>query len=208
MRIRVYRSKNADVEGHAETFRSVQSDLQKTDRREMVGKGADSMAEIYRVEKGSEEWKYKAYDYVRTDAFCFGQNIPIELEFGHDESKDELQAILLVEDHKPVAGCRIAFPAEKTGKIERVCVVREKQKSGYGRVLIEAAEKWLKEYGVAHIVITSQDRAAGFYEKLGYKLNLDADLSVYEHQAPKKEEKPNKPKKDLGFTCVLVEKYV
>ena len=26
------------------------------------------MAEIYRVEKGSEEWKYKAYDYVRTDA--------------------------------------------------------------------------------------------------------------------------------------------
>jgi len=103
--------------------------------------------DIYRVEKGSEEWKYKAYDYVRTDAFCCGQNIPIELEFGQDESKDDLQAILLTEDHKPVAGCRIAFPAEKTGKIERVCVVREKQKSGYGRVLIEAAEKWLKEYG-------------------------------------------------------------
>ena len=171
-------------------------------------KGANSMAEIYRVEKGSEEWKYKAYDYVRTDAFCFGQNIPIELEFGHDESKDDLQAILLVEDHKPVAGCRIAFPAEKTGKIERVCVVREKQKSGYGRVLIEAAEKWLKEYGVDHIVITSQDRAAGFYEKLGYKLNPDVDLSVYDHHAPKKDEEPKKPKKNLGFTCVLVEKYV
>ena len=28
------------------------------------------MAEIYRVEKGSEEWKYKAYDLVRSDAFC------------------------------------------------------------------------------------------------------------------------------------------
>ena len=115
------------------------------------------MAEIYRVEKGSEEWKYKAYDYVRTDAFCCGQNIPIELEFGQDESKDDLQAILLTEDHKPVAGCRIAFPAEKTGKIERVCVVREKQKSGYGRVLIEAAEKWLKEYDVDHIVINDAD---------------------------------------------------
>ena len=46
------------------------------------------MAEIYRVEKGSEEWKYKAYDYVRTDAFCCGQNIPIELEFGQDEMQD------------------------------------------------------------------------------------------------------------------------
>ena len=150
----------------------------------------------------------QAYDYVRTDAFCLGQNIPIELEFGQDESKDDLQAILLTEDHKPVAGCRIAFPAEKTGKIERVCVVREKQKSGYGRVLIEAAEKWLKEYDVDHIVITSQDRAAGFYEKLGYKLNPDADLSVYDHHAPKKDEEPKKPKKNLGFTCVLVEKYV
>ena len=53
-----------------------------------------------------------------------------------------------------------------------------------------------------------QDRAAGFYEKLGYKLNPDADLSVYDHHAPKKDEEPKKPKKNLGFTCVLVEKYV
>ena len=79
------------------------------------------MAEIYRVEKGSEEWKYKAYDYVRTDAFCLGQNIPIELEFGQDESKDDLQAILLTEDHKPVAGCRIAFPGGKDRK-NRACL--------------------------------------------------------------------------------------
>ena len=91
------------------------------------------MVEIYRIEKGAEAWKYKAYDYVRTDAFCVGQGIPIELEFSHDEKEEELQAVLLVEDHKPVAGCRIAFPNEKTGKIERVCVVREKQKGGYGR---------------------------------------------------------------------------
>ena len=53
-----------------------------------------------------------------------------------------------------------------------------------------------------------QDRAAGFYEKLGYKLNPDVDLSVYDHHAPKKDEEPKKPKKNLGFTCVLVEKYV
>ena len=45
------------------------------------------MAEIYRVEKGSEEWKYKAYDYVRTDAFCCGQNIPIELNSDRTRAK-------------------------------------------------------------------------------------------------------------------------
>ena len=99
------------------------------------------MLKIYRIEKGAETWKYKAYDYIRTDAFCIGQNIPIELEFSHDEKEEELQAVILMEDHKPVAGCRIAFPDKKTGKIERVCVVREKQKGGYGRILIKEAEE-------------------------------------------------------------------
>lgn len=172
------------------------------------------MVEIYRIEKGAEAWKYKAYDYVRTDAFCVGQNIPIEIEFSHDEKEEELQAVLLIEDHKPVAGCRIAFPDKKTGKIERVCVVREKQKGGYGRILIEEAEKWLKEYGVNHIVISSQDRAAGFYEKVGYKLNPDVSPDVYDtHRKEKTEGAQNlpkfpKPRASLGFTCVLVEKYL
>lgn len=86
------------------------------------------MAEIYRVEKGSEEWKYKAYDYVRTDAFCCGQNIPIELEFGQDESKDDLQAILLTEDHKPVAGCRIAFRRKDRKNRACLCCQRKTEK--------------------------------------------------------------------------------
>ena len=113
-----------------------------------------------------------------------------------------------------MAGCRIAFPDEKTGKIERVCVVREKQKGGYGRILIGEAENWLKEYGVNHIVINSQDRAAGFYEKVGYKLNPDVSPDVYDtHHKEEKETKPDLPKAQkspisLGFTCVLVEKYL
>lgn len=58
------------------------------------------MVEIYRIEKGAETWKYKAYDYVRTDAFCVGQSIPIELEFSHDEKEEDLQAVILIEDHQ------------------------------------------------------------------------------------------------------------
>ena len=116
--------------------------------------------EIYRIEKGTaKEWLYKAYDYIRTDAFIYGQNIPIEVEFGHDEPKEELEAIVIIEDHKPVAGCRITYPREDIGKIGRVCVVRERQKSGVGHVLIAEAEKWIAERGCQHIVINSQDRA-------------------------------------------------
>ena len=168
--------------------------------------------EIYRIKEGSPDWLYKAYDYVRTDAFCFGQNLPIEIEFAHDVLSEELHAIVLVEDHKPVGGCRITYPKEGVGKIERVCVIREKQKSGYGKILIEEAEKWLLESGVKHIVITSQDRAAGFYNKLGYVTNLEVSPSIYEKPRtdlePEDEAQKELKRKKLGFTCVLVEKYI
>lgn len=164
--------------------------------------------EIYRVKEGSPEWLYKAYDYIRTDAFCCGQGIPIETEFSHDEPKEELLAVVLVDEHKPLAGCRITFPMEGIGKIERVCVVREKQRGGYGRVLIEEAERWLLESGVKHIVINSQDRAAAFYNKLGYVTNPDVNPRIYEpHRNSAPDEEKEQKRKNLGFTCVLVEKY-
>ena len=176
--------------------------------------------EIYHVTEESPEWLYKAYDYIRTDAFCFGQSIPIEVEFSHDSPRKEFQTVILIEDHKPIAGCRVAFPAKEVGKIERVCVIREKQKGGYGRILIEDAEKWILESGAKHIVINSQDRAAGFYHKLGYATNYEVSPSVYEkhHQKKIEDEKSvndekaendekNEHRKSLGFTCVLVEKF-
>ena len=168
--------------------------------------------EIYRVKNGSPDWLYKAYDYVRTDAFCFGQNIPIEMEFSHDEPWTELHAIVLVEDHKPVAGCRISYPRESVGKIERVCVVREKQKSGYGSLLIKEAESWIAESGIRHIVINSQDRAADFYRKFGYAVNLVVNPGIYEKTEadllPDDRIRQEEHRKDLGFTCVLVEKFI
>ena len=97
--------------------------------------------EIYRIEKNTDEWLYKAYDYVRTDAFCFGQNIPVELEFSGDDDYKNQEGIIIIEDHKPVAGCRLTYPEEGTGKIERVCVIREKQKDGYGRMVERKGNK-------------------------------------------------------------------
>lgn len=162
--------------------------------------------EVYRVDGSSPDWLFKAYDYVRTDAFCFGQNIPIEIEFSHDDPREDTLAIVLTEEHKPIAGCRITYPEPGIGKIGRVCVIREKQKSGVGRRLIAEAEKWILEQDVHHIVINSQDRAAAFYHKLGYVTNPEVDPEIYEHPGTaRKEQKEEHP--DLGFRCVLVEKY-
>ncbi len=167
--------------------------------------------EIYRIEKGNAPaWLYKAYDYARTDAFVFGQNIPLEMEFGHDEPAEELEAIVLIDEHRPIAGCRITYPAEDIGKIGRVCVIRQRQRSGVGHVLIHEAEKWIRERGVRHVVINSQDRAAAFYERCGYRLVPGVDPEIYENLPPRREsaEEKKQHRKELGFSCVLVEKYL
>ncbi len=169
--------------------------------------------EIYRVTKVSPAWLHKAYDYVRTDAFIFGQDIPINFEYSFPETIDgEYKAVVLIDEGKPIAGCKITFPKEDIGKIGRVCVARQFQKQGYGRILIGEAEKWIIENKVSRIVINSQDRAMKFYEKLGYilvagvdpglfeqKMNVDLD-SISRDYVPQKNE--------LGFSCVLVEKII
>ena len=169
--------------------------------------------EVYRVTKESPSWIFKAYDYARTDAFCFGQNIPIEFEYGHDSPVgDDYRAVVLIDEGKPVAGCNISFPAKDIGKIGRVCVIRDQQKNGVGTRLIEEAEKWILEKGAAKIVINSQDRALGFYEKLGYELVPGVDPRAYEGKLsvdPAALARDYKPQKNpLGFACVLVEKKV
>lgn len=165
--------------------------------------------DIYRIEKENRPlWLLKAYDYVRTDAFVFGQNIPMWIEFGHDDSNEELEAIVIVEDNKPIAGCRITYPESGIGKIGRVCVIREKQRAGIGHILIGEAEKWIAQKGVKRIVINSQDRARAFYERCGYKYVPGVDPEIYEHHNEAQSNITNKPKVNLGFSCVLVEKFL
>jgi len=160
--------------------------------------------EIYRIDDNSPKWMITAYNYVRTDAFCFGQNIPIEKEFSGDDPNEEIRAVLIIDEHKPIAGLRITYPEDGVAKIGRVCVIRERQKSGIGSIMMDDAEKWIASNGVYHIVISSQDRALGFYTKLGYTQNDNIDPHIYENHQPAEHERPI----NLGFSCVMVEKYL
>ena len=60
--------------------------------------------QIYRINKETDEWLKKAYDYVRTDAFCFGQNIPVELEFAGEEAQDDLEDLINDTDNLFICG--------------------------------------------------------------------------------------------------------
>lgn len=123
--------------------------------------------EFYHVK---EVWQQALVYEIRKKTFVEGQQIPIQQEF------DELYGqtyhyVLLVNEDQGVATARIKLLSDVKAKIERVAVTPEYKGQGYGRILLEAAEKWLSKTGVETIIIMSQKKARGFYEALGYQTN-------------------------------------
>ncbi len=129
---------------------------------------------IYRVD---QVWQLAGVYEIRKKILVAGKKVPAELEF--DEEYGRNYSYLLIQERgDPIATARInfEFESENYGKIERVAVIPDHQKSGYGRKLIEAGENWIIERGLKKIVITSQEQAVGFYEKLGYTIYPEIKL--------------------------------
>lgn len=122
------------------------------------------MTEVYRVDS---VWQLAGVYEVRNKTFLKGQGIPKNLEF--DEVYGQKYNYILLEANEIAIGtARINITNKEYAKVERVGVIPEFQNKGYGRILIVAAEQWIKELGFRKIVITSQKQAVGFYESLGY----------------------------------------
>lgn len=51
----------------------------------------------------------------------------------------------------------------------RIAVLKEHRKKGYGRAVLEQAEKEMKKQGAKSVFISAQTQAQKFYEALGYK---------------------------------------
>ena len=132
------------------------------------------MFEAVRV---TEYWQRACVYYIRLDEMVrehdFGMDgVAHELDDG--DTPETPYILVFNEDGKPVGTCRLHYLDEKTGKIERVCVLKEFRRGGAGRAAITAAEQWLRENGVEQAVINSRDTAVGFYEKLGYAPDWDS----------------------------------
>ncbi|MFT4004120.1 MAG: GNAT family N-acetyltransferase [Lacrimispora sp.] len=120
-----------------------------------------------------ENWQLAGVHYVRTEAMVKGFSVPLDREFDEGDTSQTLY-VLALDGIYPIGTCRIHFSdKELSAKIERVSVLEEYRKKGVGRLLIEEAEKWIREYGIKKICITSRDEAVGFYEALGYKADYD-----------------------------------
>ncbi|WP_416883746.1 GNAT family N-acetyltransferase [Marivita sp.] len=103
---------------------------------------------------------------VRYDVFVQEQKVPVELE------RDELDAtaihLLATDNGSPVGAARIVINGD-TGKIGRVCVLRDRRHNGIGSTLMCETLEILRDMpGIARAALGAQIDALGFYEKLGF----------------------------------------
>ncbi len=122
----------------------------------------------------TEYWQRACVYYIRIDEWAreFQTDVSHELDSG--DTEDTPYILVLDEKGIPASTCRLHYLDGTTGKIERVCTLKEYRGTGAGSLAIRAAEDWLKENGVKQVMINSRDTAIGFYEKLGYTTDWDS----------------------------------
>lgn len=125
---------------------------------------------------------YELVDHylIRKLVFIDEQKVSYEEEFDLEE-KMRIPFVLYL-DNKPIGAARIN-PKHEYAKIERVCILKEYRKHGYGYKLMEYLIDYCKALGYMEIQLGAQTTALGFYEKLGFiKFGdefLDANISHY-----------------------------
>ncbi len=104
---------------------------------------------------------------LRRVVFMEEQNVSLEEE--QDGRDDEAYHILALLNGEPV-GCARILVEGQTGKIGRVCVLKERRGIGLGVALIKASLAHLVTLpGVSRAALGAQTHALGFYENLGFQ---------------------------------------
>lgn len=119
------------------------------------------------VIRATETWQQAGAYYVRIQGMAKQHGITLRREFDEHDGPDTKYVVLTDADF-PVATCRVYPLGGAQAMIGRVVVLPEYRGEGLGRVVVEEAEKWLRELGCTQAVVESRDVAVGFYEKLGY----------------------------------------
>lgn len=104
--------------------------------------------------------------YIRQEVFVKEQGVPLENELDSFEERST-HVIGYDTNHMPFACARFR-PYNDAAKVERVAILKDYRKDGYGKTLMHAIERFAKDQGYQQLVLNAQVQAQGFYEKLGY----------------------------------------
>nr|WP_315898559.1 GNAT family N-acetyltransferase [Vannielia litorea] len=103
---------------------------------------------------------------VRIAVFVKEQGVPAKLE--NDALDAGARHLLATRDGRPVGTARVMHEG-KTGKIGRVCVLKELRGTGLGLALMQAALDKLRGMGgIERVQLGAQTSALPFYTRLGF----------------------------------------
>lgn len=111
--------------------------------------------------------------YVRKIVFVEEQNVPVDREM--DEYDSEAAHFVLYENNEPIGAGRFRMTGN-AGKVERVCVLKEKRNKGAEKAIMEKIEQYAKEKGVQKLILNAQIQAIPFYSRIGYKTESDQEF--------------------------------
>ena len=122
------------------------------------------------VIRATEEFQRAGAYYVRIQAMARQHHIPLREEFDEIDGPG-CRYIVILDEGFPVATCRWFETGEGTVEIGRVVVLPEYRGKHLGVLVMEEAEKWIRECGYKKIELSSRVEVTGLYEKLGYRYN-------------------------------------
>jgi predicted GNAT family N-acyltransferase len=121
------------------------------------------------IDHGSDEYKKMIdlrYQVLRK---------PLGLEFSPEELEKEKDDMLIAafEDDQLLGCCMLTRETPTSVRLRQMAVKAGLQGKGIGRVLMQFAENLARDRGNTKMTMHARKSAAGFYEKLGYKVVSD-----------------------------------
>ena len=115
----------------------------------------------------------KIFDALPPEAHDIRETVFIK-EQGFEKEYDDIDLvakhIVIYDEETAVGTCRVFWDNELDSyHVGRIAVLKEHRGKSLGRLLIEETEKLVKSLGGSTLKLGGQVRAAGFYEKLGFK---------------------------------------
>jgi len=127
------------------------------------------------VMRGESEWQRAGAYSVRIEGMNRQHHISLRDEFD-DHDCEGTRYIVLLDDGYPVATCRFYETSESAVTLGRVVVLPDYRGQKLGALVVNEAEKWIKELGYKEIDIDSRVEVVEFYSKLGYS-HMDDHVS-------------------------------
>lgn len=126
------------------------------------------------IDYGTEE--YKQMLKLREDIL----RQPLGLHLSQEELDREKDNLMMAafDDDKMLACCMLVEEGPQIVRLRQMAVLNDLQGQGIGKALLQFAENVARDRGYQKITMHARKNAAGFYEKLGYRVMGDEFIEI------------------------------